>query len=58
VIATGDTLDGGTIESFGLSFCEQGLSDHGEIAFVAHLDDPNAPFGVRSAVFRATPAGP
>jgi hypothetical protein len=38
VIATGDTLDGSTVQN--LTFCEEGLSDSGELAFVAQLDDP------------------
>jgi hypothetical protein len=53
VIATGDKLDGGIVSS--LLFCEEGLNDAGQLAFVANLDDPDAPFGFRSAVFRATP---
>jgi hypothetical protein len=53
VIATGDTLDGSTVQN--LTFCEEGLSDSGELAFVAQLDDPEAPEGFRTAVFRATP---
>jgi hypothetical protein len=53
VIGTGDTLDGSTIQS--LTFCEEGLSDSGELAFVAQLEDPNTPEGFRMAVFRATP---
>jgi hypothetical protein len=53
VIGTGDTLDGSTIQS--LTFCEEGLSDLGELAFVAQLEDPNTPEGFRMAVFRATP---
>jgi hypothetical protein len=53
VIATGDTLDGSTVQS--LAFCEEGLSDSGELAFVAQLEDPASPEGFRVAVFRATP---
>ena len=52
VIATGDTLDGSTVTN--LTFCEEGLSDSGELAFVAMLDDPSSPDGFRTAVFRAT----
>jgi hypothetical protein len=55
VIATGDRLDGGRVLSGGLSFCEEGLNDSGQFAFIASLDDPNAPNGFRTAVFRATP---
>ena len=47
VISTGDTLDGSTVQN--LVFCEEGLSDSGELAFVATLEDS------RVAVFRATP---
>jgi hypothetical protein len=53
VIATGDTLDGLTVQN--LVFCEEGLSDSGELAFVATLEDPTSPDGFRVAVFRATP---
>ena len=53
VIATGDTLDGSIVQN--LVFCEEGLSDSGELAFVAQLEDPNSPDGFRMAVFRATP---
>jgi hypothetical protein len=53
VIATGDTLDGLTVQN--LTFCEEGLSDSGELAFVATLEDPDASEGFRMAVFRATP---
>jgi hypothetical protein len=53
VIATGDTLDGSTVQS--ITFCEEGLSDSGELAFVATLEDPDAPEGFLMAVFRTTP---
>ena len=53
VIATGDTLDGSIVQI--LVFCEEGLSDSGELAFVAELQDPDTPEGSRVAVFRATP---
>ena len=53
VIATGDTLDGSTVQS--LNFCEEGLSDSDELAFIATFEDPGSPEGVRFAVFRATP---
>jgi hypothetical protein len=55
VLATGDTLDGSTVQNESLVFCEEGLSDSGELAFVAQLEDPNSPEGFRMAVFRATP---
>jgi hypothetical protein len=53
VIATGDKLDNRTVQN--LVFCEEGLSDSGELAFVAQLEDPNSLDGFRVAVFRATP---
>ncbi len=53
VISTGDTLDGSTVR--GLTFCEEGLSDTGRLAFVATLEDPDSPDGPRTAVFRARP---
>jgi hypothetical protein len=53
VIATGDALDGAVVQN--LTFCEEGLSDAGELAFVAELSDPGSPSGFRMAVFRATP---
>ena len=53
VISTGDTLDGSTVQN--LTFCEEGLSDSGELAFVATLEDFGTPEGFRMAVFRATP---
>jgi hypothetical protein len=53
VVATGDTLDGSTIQN--LTFCEEGLNDDSELAFVAQLEDPSSPVGFRMAVFRATP---
>jgi len=56
VIATGDTLDGSTVQN--ITFCEEGLSDTGELAFVAQLKapvTPETPEGYRVAVFRATP---
>jgi hypothetical protein len=54
VIAVGDTLDGATVQN--LRICEEGLNNSGELAFVADLEDPNAPEGFRVAVFRATPS--
>jgi hypothetical protein len=53
VISTGDTLDGTTVQN--LVFCEEGLSDSGQLAFVATLADPTTPEGLRVAVFRAVP---
>ena len=53
MISTGDTLDGSTVQN--ITFCEEGLSDSGELAFVAQLEDPSTPEGFRVAVFRATP---
>lgn len=38
-----------------LSFCEEGLNDAGQLAFIAELADPDS-FDPRTAVFRATPA--
>jgi len=51
VIGPGDKLDGGTVA--GLRFCEEGLNDSGQLAFVAEIEDRNG--DVRVAVFRATP---
>ncbi|HEX5760302.1 MAG TPA: choice-of-anchor tandem repeat NxxGxxAF-containing protein [Thermoanaerobaculia bacterium] len=53
VIATGETLDGATVQN--LTFCEEGLSDSGQLAFIAQLEDLDSPNGFRMAVFRATP---
>jgi hypothetical protein len=53
VIATGDTLDGATVQS--LSFCEEGLNDADQLAFTATFADTTAPRDTRVAVFRATP---
>jgi hypothetical protein len=53
VIGTGDKLDRATIGN--VSFCEEGLNDSGQVAFIAELADPSAPEGRRTAVFRATP---
>ncbi len=52
VIATGDTLDGEEVTN--LRFCEEGLNDSGELAFVADFEDPET-FEVRTAVYRANP---
>jgi hypothetical protein len=52
VIATGDTLDGAEVT--GLTFCEEGLSNSGELAFSATFENPDT-FETRAAVFRATP---
>jgi hypothetical protein len=53
VISTGDTLDGSTVQN--ITFCEEGLSDSGQLAFVAQLEAPDTPEGFRTAVFRAAP---
>jgi len=53
VIRPGDKLDGGTVS--GLGFCEEGLNDSGQLAFVAEIEDRNGE--VRVAVFRASPRG-
>jgi hypothetical protein len=53
VIGTGDKLDGATISN--VSFCEEGLNDSGQLAFVADVADRSAPEGRRTAVFRAMP---
>jgi hypothetical protein len=55
VIAVGDKLDRTTV--IDLRFCEEGLNDSGQIAFIATLEDPDAPnqIGFRTAVFSATP---
>jgi hypothetical protein len=53
VIATGDTLDGSTVQN--ITFCEEGLSDSGGLAFVATLEDLTSREGFRTAVFGATP---
>jgi hypothetical protein len=55
VISTGDALDGGTVR--GLLFCEEGLNEAGQLAFIADLADPAAPDGFRTAVFRAAARG-
>ncbi len=52
VIATGDILDGETVT--GLTFCEEGLNDSGQLAFTAFFEDPET-LETRVAVFRATP---
>jgi hypothetical protein len=54
VIATGDQLDGAIVSN--LTFCEEGLSNTGELAFIATLDELDGS-GFRTAVFRATPEG-
>ncbi|HEY9379161.1 MAG TPA: choice-of-anchor tandem repeat NxxGxxAF-containing protein [Jiangellaceae bacterium] len=54
VIATGDVLAGAIVQN--LVFCEEGLSDTGQLAFVATLEDPTTPEGFRVAVFRAVPS--
>jgi hypothetical protein len=54
VVAVGDTLDGATVQN--LTFCEEGLNDSGQLGFIAQLEDPGSPAGLRMAVFRATPS--
>jgi hypothetical protein len=54
VIERGEELDGGTV--VGLSFCEEGLNDSGQLAFIAEIEDPDSDFP-RAVVFRATPTG-
>jgi hypothetical protein len=51
VIGRGDSLDGGTV--VGLHFCEEGLNDSGQLAFIAEIEDPDSDFP-RAVVFRAT----
>jgi hypothetical protein len=53
VVATGDSLDGAVVQN--VTFCEEGLNDAGQLAFIAELTDPATPEGFRVAVFRATP---
>jgi hypothetical protein len=50
VVGRGDKLDGGTVA--GLNFCEEGLNDSGQLAFVAQIEDRNG--DLRVGVFRAT----
>ena len=38
-------------------FCEEGMNDSGQLAFVATLDNPEAPDGTRIVWVRATPIG-
>jgi hypothetical protein len=38
----------------GLTFCEEGLNDSGQLAFTAFFEDPET-LETRVAVFRATP---
>jgi hypothetical protein len=52
VVATGDTLDGATVT--GITFCEEGLNDSGQLAFTAFFENPDT-FELRAAVYRATP---
>ena len=55
VVAPGDAIGAGTVASFGIQFCEGGINDSGEVAFIALLDDPTAQFGFRFIVVRAEP---
>jgi hypothetical protein len=52
VVATGDSLDGDTVDS--LAFYEEGLNDSGELAFWAQFQD-DFTLETRTAVFVATP---
>lgn len=52
VIAVGNTLDGEVVT--GLRFCEEGLNDSGQLAFIADFQDPTT-LEQRTAVYRATP---
>ena len=54
VIATGDTLDGSKVQN--VTFCEEGLNDSGQLAFIAALEEPDSPEGFRTAVFLASPS--
>ena len=49
-VALDQARHGGTVA--GLRFCEEGLNDSGQLAFVAEIEDRNG--DVRVAVFRAT----
>jgi len=53
VVRTGDVIDGDPVSN--VVFCEEGLNDAGQLTYVATLDDPEAPDGVRVVVVRATP---
>ncbi len=55
VVRTGDVIDGDPVSN--VVFCEEGLNDSGQLAFVATLDGPDAPDGVRVVWVRATPTG-
>lgn len=54
-VRTGDVIDGDPVSN--VVFCEEGLNDSGQLAFVATLDDADAPDGVRVVWVRATPNG-
>ena len=47
-------IDGAMVQN--LTFCEEGLSDSGQLGFIAQLEDSASPTGFRMVVFRATPA--
>jgi hypothetical protein len=55
VVVSGDVIGAGTIAPFSIQFCEGGLNDSGEVAFIATLNDPTAQFGFRFVVVRAEP---
>ncbi|MDQ3663858.1 MAG: hypothetical protein M3353_04265 [Actinomycetota bacterium] len=53
VVRTGDVIDGDPVSN--VVFCEEGINDSGQLAFVATLNDPEAPDGTRIVWVRATP---
>jgi hypothetical protein len=55
VVVSGDAIGAGTVASSSIQFCEGGINDAGEVAFITTLDDPTAQFGVRFVVVRAEP---
>jgi len=55
VVVSGDTIGAGTVAPSSIQFCQGGINDAGEVAFIAMLDDPTAQFGFRFVVVRAEP---
>jgi len=55
VVVAGDAIGAGTVASSSLQFCQGGINDSEEVAFIATLDDPTAQFGFRFVVVRAEP---
>jgi hypothetical protein len=56
IVVSGDVIGAGTVVPFGIQFCEGGINDSGEVAFIATLDDATVPVvGVRFVVVRAEP---